>query len=162
MIVRHGSGTIITPPDRRKAGGRSVFLAGSIESGKAEDWQKGMSLALSADGITVCNPRRADWDSAWDHDVTTGSPFETQVSWELDHIEKADLVAMNIKAGTVSPITLLELGIILATRKPVIIRCEDGYFRKGNVVITARRYGVAVLGDEADLLDEVRKAFLVR
>ena len=44
----------------------SVFLAGSIEMGKAEDWQSETIKALSdLENIEVFNPRRDDWDSSW-------------------------------------------------------------------------------------------------
>ena len=36
------------------------------------------------------------------------SDFEHQVNWELEHLEKADLIIMNILASSKSPITLLD------------------------------------------------------
>jgi len=43
----------------------SVFLAGSIETGKATDWQTDMGNFLSARGFAVFNPRRDEWDASW-------------------------------------------------------------------------------------------------
>jgi hypothetical protein len=44
---------------------KSVFLAGSIEMGKAEDWQKKLEGICDDFGYDVLNPRRDDWDSSW-------------------------------------------------------------------------------------------------
>lgn len=41
------------------------------------------------------------------------SDFEHQVNWELEHLEKADLIIMNILASSKSPITLLEMGLFM-------------------------------------------------
>lgn len=45
----------------------SIFLAGSIEMGKAEDWQSELTNWLESNcpkdvNLTVYNPRRDDWD----------------------------------------------------------------------------------------------------
>lgn len=42
----------------------NVFLAGSIEMGKAKEWQKEFIEALSDKPIRFLNPRRNDWDSS--------------------------------------------------------------------------------------------------
>lgn len=43
---------------------KCIFLAGSIEMGKAENWQKRIVDELSDKGYTFFNPRRDDWDSS--------------------------------------------------------------------------------------------------
>jgi len=43
----------------------SVFLAGSIEQGAAEDWQTTVVTALQDCNITILNPRRDAWDASW-------------------------------------------------------------------------------------------------
>ncbi len=40
----------------------NIFLAGSIELGQAEHWQKRVIDALSDKPIRFLNPRRDDWD----------------------------------------------------------------------------------------------------
>ncbi len=43
----------------------AIFLAGSIEMGKAENWQQRIERELTkCDGV-IFNPRRDDWDSSW-------------------------------------------------------------------------------------------------
>lgn len=130
-----------------------IFLAGSIEMGKAEPWQDKLVKKFSdIDDLIFFNPRRVDWDSSWVQDPTPGTQFHTQVSWELDHIEKSDLVVFYFDPKTQSPITLLELGNCLGEHKNILVCCPDGYFRKGNVVITCDRYGIKVLNSFDELV----------
>lgn len=134
-----------------------IFLAGSIEMGKATPWQdKLVKEFKDNDNIIFFNPRRADWDSSWVQDPTPGTQFHTQVSWELDYIEKADLVVFYFDPKTQSPITLLELGHCLGSNKTVVVCCPDGYFRKGNVVITCNKQGLSVLNTYEYLVVAIR------
>jgi hypothetical protein len=133
-----------------------VFTAGSIEMGKAEPWQdKLVKKYENNDSVLFLNPRRSDWDDSWIQDPTPGTQFHTQVSWELDHIGISDIVVFYFDPKTQSPITLLELGLALGTGDNVIVCCPDGYFRKGNVVITCATYGVSVLNTFDELTEEL-------
>ncbi len=121
-------------------GQKSVFLAGSIEMGKAEDWQKILSNALEDWKGTLLNPRRPDWDSTWIQSLDNPH-FVAQVNWELDGLEQADLIIMYFAPNTQSPITLLELGLFAASQK-IVVCCPEGFWRKGNVDILCQRYGI--------------------
>ena len=47
------------------AGVRTVFLAGSIEMGIAEHWQRRLAHACADRDVIVLDPRRDDWDASW-------------------------------------------------------------------------------------------------
>lgn len=134
---------------------KKIFTAGSIEMGAAEPWQDELAKRLEGLKVIVFNPRRDDWDSSWVQDPTPGTQFHTQVSWELDHIEKSDLVVFYFDPKTQSPITLLELGHVLGKSRYCIVCCPDGYFRKGNVVITCARNGIQVLNSKEEFFDKI-------
>src|SRR5712691_11396437 len=94
-----------------------IFLAGSIEMGKAEQWQERIVNAMSdASNLVILNPRRDDWDSSWEQRADNPQFFE-QVSWELDMLDAADIVVMYLAPGTRSPISLLELGLCARFRQ---------------------------------------------
>lgn len=134
----------------------SVFLAGSIEMGVAEDWQAKVSAALAPLDVLVLNPRRSNWDSSWAQTIDN-PPFREQVEWELDALDAADVVLMYFAPATKSPITLLELGIHAAANPDkMIVCCPEGFWRKGNVDIVCARYGVAQASDLDTLLDVLR------
>lgn len=102
----------------------TVFTAGSIEMGVAEKWQDKLASQFE-DDLIFFNPRRDSWDSSWIQDPTPGTQFSIQVEWELEHIEKADIVVFYFDPKTQSPITLLELGSCLGADKDVIVCCPD-------------------------------------
>lgn len=144
----------VKAPNEVTPEGTKVFLAGSIEMGKAEPWQERICKELESARATFFNPRRVDWDSSWKQDPTVGTKFHEQVTWELEHITDADLVIFYFDPATQSPITLLELGYILGLRSSdVIVCCPDGYFRKGNVVLTCNREGITVLDNFEELVN---------
>lgn len=121
---------------------KAVFLAGSIEMGIAMDWQTECATRLADKNILLLNPRRDDWDVNWSQSIDN-QPFREQVEWELNGLERADLILVYFAPDTKAPITLMELGLH-ASQKPekIVVCCPDGYWRKGNVDIVCHRYGV--------------------
>jgi hypothetical protein len=140
---------VIKPNDRDQkiTNGVSIFLAGSIEMGKAEDWQKTLTSELKSlgKGLTVFNPRRDDWDSSWEQ-KQSNVQFNRQVSWELNKLEECDVIFMYFSPETQSPISLLELGKF-AGKKEMIVCCPEGFWRKGNVEILCTRENVPLFND---------------
>lgn len=127
----------------------TVFLSGSIEMGRAKLWQDRAGELLAANGFTVFNPRRDDWDSSWEQSPRDPNFFE-QVSWELDMMERADSVIVYFDAATQSPITLLELGLFAKSDK-LMVCCPPGFWRRGNVEMVCLRYGIPLF-EELDLM----------
>jgi nucleoside 2-deoxyribosyltransferase len=116
--------------------GFTVFLAGSIEQGKAVDWQARVASELAQVDVTLFNPRRDHWDATLEQSKHNAK-FREQVQWELDALERADVVMFYFDAKTQSPITLLELGLFARSGKAMCV-CPDGFWRKGNVRPRAR------------------------
>lgn len=120
--------------------GSWVFLAGSIEQGKADDWQKYAAEKLVADGWNVLNPRREVWDAGWVQSINNPK-FKEQVNWELDGLDAADIVLFYFDPATMSPISLLELGFVLGLGdKSVYVVCPEGFWRKGNIEVVCSRH----------------------
>jgi len=133
----------------------SIFLGGSREMEKAIDWQEHARQRLMAsENVLILNPRRPDWDAGGVQDPTPGTQFHEQVSWELDNQELADCIIYNFIPDTISPITLLELGLFQHFGN-VRICCPKTYHRYGNVKIVADRYGILFYEDLDDLLDDL-------
>ncbi|HEU0032741.1 MAG TPA: nucleoside 2-deoxyribosyltransferase domain-containing protein [Kofleriaceae bacterium] len=123
----------------------TVFLAGSIEMGLAADWQSTLVTALDDRALTILNPRRLDWDATWRQSMSEPR-FRAQVEWELDALERADVIAMWFAPETRAPITLLELGLTARTGK-LVVGCPDGFWRKGNIEVVCARFGLALAND---------------
>ena len=116
----------------------TIFLAGSIEMGKAEEWQKKIIASVTDKPYIFFNPRRDDWDSSWGQ-TKEDHRFVQQVQWELEALEEADFIVMNLDPNTMSPVSLIEMGIHIKDPKLIVI-CPDGFWKKGNVDITCEFY----------------------
>lgn len=136
------------PKDAR--GYTTVFLAGTIDMGSAVDWQaEAEDLFRAKEGnFILFNPRQDEW-----HPEREGE-MDYQVSWELEHLESADYILMNILPGSLSPISLLELGLHARGGK-IFVVCTSGYSRYDNVRITCARYGVPVFSDMEEAIEAI-------
>lgn len=125
--------------------GVKIFLAGSIEMGKAWKWQEAAEKFFEQfSDVTLFNPRRDDWDNSWKQ-TPEDVNFNFQVNWELSRLEEADFVFFYFDPKTQSPITLIEFGMyVRCSPKKTVLCCPDGFWKKGNIQITAQKYGVFV------------------
>lgn len=121
----------------------TVFLAGSIEMGAAENWQDRAARLLADTGWTLLNPRRDDWDNTWEQKISHPAFYE-QVTWELQGLETCEKAIVYFDPNTKAPITLLELGLLSQMKEPqdVLVVCPEGFYRKGNVDIVCDRYRI--------------------
>jgi hypothetical protein len=147
---------VIKPPTpiTLVGGERSVFLAGSIEMGRAESWQAAVESALADLPIAILNPRRDEWDAGWEQSIANPQ-FREQVEWELEGLERASVIAMHFAPSTQAPITLLEFGLMARSGK-LVVSCPPDYWRRGNVEVTCARYGVPLVAGLPELVEAVR------
>lgn len=118
-----------------------MFVAGSIEMGRGEDWQSRLRDAFEEEeDLVLLNPRRDAWDASWEQSIDN-SMFREQVTWELDGLDRADVIALYLAPGSKSPISLLELGLHARERKLVVL-CPEGFWRRGNVEVVCARFGL--------------------
>ena len=128
----------------------TVFLAGTIDMGNSENWQKKTIQTLDETLINciVYNPRRETWPD------DNSNEFERQVNWEQDMLEGSDIIFMYIAGTSKSPITLLELGEFLTSGKLIVV-CEEDFYRYGNVRIMCERFAIPLYNDYEDGLKKL-------
>ena len=127
-----------------------IFLAGTIDMGSSVDWQAQLKEYFSGkEGRYILyNPRRGSWNGG------AGGEMEYQVNWELEHLEKADIIIMNILGSSKSPITLLEMGLHARSGK-LYVACEPSFYRYDNVRITCAYYGIPLYPSLDALLENL-------
>ena len=134
---------IVAPNSFRHDKNIKIFLAGTIDMGKAELWRDIVlkeANILKFQGCVFLNPRRKYFDIELEQNVQNVD-FREQVEWELDGIDAADIIFFYFDPKTISPVTLVELGLVIEKQsREIIICCPDGYFRKGNIQVLAKRY----------------------
>jgi len=145
------SPNVIPPEDNRL----KIFLGGSIDMGKSENWQARIEKQLSNYNVVVLNPRREDWNTEW-KPISTNKNFRKQVEWELSALEASDIIVMYFAPDSQSPISLLEFGLYAKTDK-LIVLCPDGFWRKGNVEIVSEKYNVPTVNTFNELIVELKK-----
>lgn len=156
---------VFTPPQRVIPDKQAlkIFLAGSIEMGKAENWQQ-TTIAefekISAENIQIFNPRRDSFDPNLEQSFEN-PVFNQQVTWELKALEKADIIIMNLLPETKSPISLLELGLH-ASKGKLRVCCPKDFWRRGNVEIVCDMFDIPLFEDFQKLISELKTEILTQ
>jgi hypothetical protein len=107
-----------------------VFLGGSIDNGSTIDWQSQVAKQLTSLDIDVYNPRCKNWNKD-----ASENELEEQIKWELDAQEKATIRLYYFVDGSLSPITLLELGLF-GSKQYTFVCCSPKFWRYTNIQIT--------------------------
>jgi hypothetical protein len=133
-------------------------LGGSIDNGEAQDWNSELISELNSCDtprpIMIYNPRRAEWDYNSQKDE-----IDKQIEWELYHLERADLIVMNILPNSKSPISLMELGLFARTNK-LIVFCTEDFYRYDNVRIVCNNYNIPLFNTND--ITEIKNKILER
>ena len=148
LIIK--SPNLVPKEDKRT----KIFLGGSIDLGKAENWQAKVEQSLSNSNVILLNPRRDDWNKDW-KPVSSDKNFRIQVEWELNALEQADYIIMYFAPQSQSPISLLELGLYAKTKKLLVV-CPEGFWRKGNVDIVCEKYKIEMFDSIDSLLNTLK------
>lgn len=152
---------VVEPPNTVPKGHYTIFLAGSIEMGKARDWQAEIIQKLNTLDCAVLNPRRRDWDSSLVQ--SSDNPrFTEQVAWEMNGLEECDIAVFNFEPGTMSPISLMELGWMSGLGKKCVVCCPDGFWRKGNVDLLCARNNIRQVASLDALINEAVANVILR
>jgi hypothetical protein len=122
----------------------TIFLGGSIEMNFAKEWQIELTQKLSSYNfdIRILNPRRDDYDAGQKQSIDNPY-FKEQVTWDLDGLDRADLIVMYLQPDTLSPISMMEIGLYINTldwNKQMIICTPNGFWRRGNIEILVDRF----------------------
>jgi len=129
----------------------SIFLAGTIDQGKSFDWQKAMAKEWDKFDIVLLNPRRPDWDSK-----AKSKEIKEQINWELEAMDKADIIVLNIIEDSESPISIAEAYRHAGDSK-LFVCCPKGFYRYENVKAVCDYYGSAVYNSWEDLTKDFNK-----
>jgi hypothetical protein len=135
-----------------------IFLAGTIDMGNSYNWQenfiKKLKDTVEKNNITdkifiVFNPRRDEMME--DSSLET---VQTQATWEMDMMDKSDLIFMNILSTSKSPISLLELGLYSKSGK-LLVRCTPEFYRFANVKTVCERFDIKLVTNKKISLTEI-------
>lgn len=145
---------IVAPNKITKVKRPAIFLAGSIEMGKAEKWQDHVIKELEDYKVTIFNPRREG--SVWKSGLSLkDKKFVEQVSWELKALEKSDYIILYFDPKSKSPISLLELGLFARSHK-IYCCCPKEFWRDGNVEFICLKFKIPLYSNLEDLMKKFK------
>ncbi len=141
----------------------TIFLSGSIEQDKADRWQDRFVNAFEKfkTDVILLNPRRDNWDAT----ITQSKDdpkFKEQVMWELKGLTTADFVVFYFDPNTMSPITLLELGLYLGRSESedyadkMFVCCPKGYWRRGNIEVVCEAGGITLYETLEEMIEAIQ------
>lgn len=133
--------------------GVSIFLAGTIDNGKSINWQLEMEDILKDYNVTLLNPRRDNWNPN-----SSRAEMVKQINWEMDNLDKCDVIFMNILEESLSPITLLELGLYANSGK-MIVSCHEEFWRKINVDVVCDRFNIPRYDNFDDAITKLKSQY---
>lgn len=149
------SENIIVAPSDKKVNQNiiKIFLGGTIDSGKSEDWQKKICAKYYDDKrIIIFNPRRDEWPEEHSDEVIR------QIKWEHKRMDESDYIIMNILPDSKSPISLMEIGMYNESNK-LLVFCTDNFYRYDNVKIVCEKYNIPLFNTNKieDIEKEIEK-----
>lgn len=142
---------IIAPQKMGRFKHPAVFLAGSIEMGKAEKWQDKVIAALDQYNVTIYNPRRKHW-----REDINNAGFKKQVIWELEALTQSDYILLYFDPKSKSPISLLELGLFARSHK-IFCCCSKTFWRYGNVAFVCKQFKIPLVDNLDKLINLIEK-----
>ncbi len=139
--------TVITAPEREPdTDVLKVFLAGAIDMGAAVDWQAQIIAMLgNIPQLILLNPRR---------EAFTPDTLDEQIEWELEALNRSDLVLMWFPANAKAPVAMFETGLFMQSGK-LVVGAEPGFYRRRNLEMTCDYYDVKLWASLHDLAAEV-------
>lgn len=133
----------------------TLFLAGTIDNGASDDWQSYVTNEMMDNQIVLLNPRRDEWDSSWEQSIRNPQ-FRQQVEWELNALERATAILMYIAPNSLSPTSLLEMGLHATSDKMVVV-CPGPYWRQGNIEVVSAQYQIPLYDNLKDGLQHIQR-----
>ena len=131
----------------------AVFLGGTIDNGR--DWRsevKSFLAGLSTD-VTVLDPHQDKWISGVKQ--SKNDPIlHKQVNWELDAMDWSDVIVLWFEPGSMSSVSLLELGLHVG-QAGVFVYCPEGYWCKGNIDILCERHNMPIYTNKEKLFKDL-------
>ena len=103
----------------------SIFLAGGITG--CSDWQTQIVELLKDENVILLNPRRKNFP------IDDPKASYEQIFWEYNHLRRATAISFWFPKETLCPITLLELGKWIVSKKPLFIGIDKEYKRLKDV-----------------------------
>lgn len=122
-----------------------LFLAGSMDLERGSTWRSFLIMKLSDnENFHFLDPTNKN------HDILTDGEMEAHVGWELQAMKMSDRIVLNFLTDSLSPISLIELGMYVASNKMVVV-CPLEFYKRKYIETLCNTYQTPIVSS----LDEV-------
>lgn len=128
---------------------QTIFLAGSIDSHLGSNWRTRATEQLN-DRFQVFDPTNEN------HSSLTDLQMCDHINWELDALETADHILLNLLGDAKSPISLVELGMYVTSNKLLVV-CPREFYESRYVGELCARYKTTVFINLEDAIAELNR-----
>ena len=80
------------------------------------------------------------------------------MTWELDGLDRSQIIFFYLDPDTKSPISLLEIGKYIASDKKLIICVPQGFWRRGNIEVLCDRYNLPLYENLNDAIQALKNS----
>ena len=111
---------------------KSIFLAGSIDCNMPSNWRR-RAIAKLSHYDYLFDPTNTNHDNLDDQEM------KEHIGWELNALLIANKILLNFMANTLSPISLVELGLYVTTNKLIVV-CPKEFYKSRYVYTLCKKY----------------------
>ena len=140
MTTKNRRGNLFTPKkDIVVSTNKTIYLGGTIHS--KNNWQKDVVNHFRDQGYDVYNPVKR-----WGKDIVQAE-LDKFIEWQLDALEKADIIVLNIDEHSRSFTRLFEFGLYAnLPSKKMTVYCSPKSPIFTHVRVTCKKYNVEFYG----------------
>lgn len=125
-----------------------IFLAGSIDKKNETDWRINVINQLNQK-FHIYDPRIAN------HSKLTDNEMKYHVEWELNALGSADRIILNFLPNAKSPISLLELGMYVRSKKLIVV-CPTKFYKNQYVKTLCNKYNTPCFNKISDAIQLIQ------
>lgn len=126
-----------------------LFLAGSMDLDKVLSWRQEF-INCFFETYHFLDPTNKL------HGSLTNTQMKSHILWELEALELADIVVLNLLPKAKSPISLVELGLYAKSGKLIVI-CPENFYQKRYVKTLCEYYKVPLYSSLDIFIINLRK-----
>ena len=125
-----------------------LFLAGSMNNNSTNNWRNKI-IKILGNSFNYLDPTNSN------HDKLDKQQMKTHVEWELNAMEMADIILLNFLPKALSPISLVELGMYVASKKLIVV-CPKEFYKSSYVNTLCEKYNTPIFLKMDDAINLIK------
>lgn len=133
---------------KKEEGRNYIFLAGSIDYMLPSIWREKV-IEKSDDKNIFFDPTNKDYQQLNEKEMID------HIEWELNAMSLADKILLNFLPASLSPISLVEFGLYVSSKKLIVI-CPKGFYQSRYIHKLCKEYNATCYFDLNKAIKELQ------